>query len=319
MNKQYTQAIMKREGDKIVFIASDETLDRQGEVVSFDSWDLTNFKKNPVLLVDHDYKVENIVGTARNLKKDGGLRALTFEPKFHEITPLSQYVKQMVDEGSLSKVSVGFMSRGPMKDGGITINELLEISFVAVPANPNAGMMLSADQLACVKSFVAESVEEKDGRVLSKKSRNLMISAVGDIQKAVSTLGTLLESDSKAEVGDTCEMDNGDMGQMQMDGDQMVCKPKASKMIKTMDELKAKLAENPETVEVSPEIINELVEDSEKLSTLTETPSETPPKVDEPVTPQLSVPPTEDETGKEALKSIARAVNDTLRKMNKKF
>jgi len=291
MNKQFTQAIMKREGDKIVFIASDETLDRQGDVVSFDSWDLTNFKKNPVLLVDHDYKVENIVGTARNLKKDTGLRALTFEPNFHKITPLSQYVEQMVNEGSLSKVSVGFMSKGPSKDGGKIMNELLEISFVAVPANPNAGMMLSIsdEQAVSVKSFVNETIE-KEGRVLSKKSRGMIMDTVASMHSSITKLGELLEADNEEEV----------------------------KMVaKTVEELKETLESKPETIETTPEIIQNLVDDSEKLSTLTTPSNEEPTKVDEPKDEQLSTPK-EDETAKEALKSIARAINDTLYKMNKR-
>lgn len=288
MNKQFTQAIMKREGDKIVFIASDETLDRQGEVVSFDSWDLTNFKKNPVLLVDHEYKVENIVGTARNLKKDGAIRAVTFEPNFHEITQLSKDVKRMVDEGSLSKVSVGYMQRPPKKDGDKIVNELLEISFVAVPANPNAGMMLSAEQLACVKSFVDESIE-KEGRVLSKKTRGMMVEAVGAMQKAIDTLGELISTNDQIE---------------------------PEKSIKKDIENNTENTDNTvveEDTDIPEKEDDNVVDGGDKPEELTEPSNEKPDEVDGKEPEQLS----DNDTAQKALKSIAREVNDVLRKMNK--
>jgi HK97 family phage prohead protease len=276
---------MKKEGDNIVFIASDETLDRQGEVISLESWDLRNFKKNPVLLVDHEYKVENIVGTAKNIKIDKTQKALTFEPSFHKITPLSQYVSEMVDKGELSTVSVGFMPIFPKKDGDKTRNELLEISFVAVPANPNATMILSAEQVACVKSFVDETVE-KEGRTLSKKTRATMMDAVGAMSKAVETLNELI---TNADAND-----------------------EAKSIIKSVKELKDVLEDdNIETIEVDAETLETLVDDSEKLETLTSDPIK-PEEVDEEKDPQ------NDESVKAVFKSIAREVNDVLFKMNRK-
>jgi HK97 family phage prohead protease len=195
MNKQYLQAVVKKEGDRIVFVASDETLDRQGEVISLDSWDLRNFKKNPVLLVDHEYKVENIVGTAKNIKIDKDRKALTFEPNFHGITQLSQDVAKMVESGQLSTVSVGFMPVYPKKDGGKIMNELLEISFVAVPANPSASMIMNGMTMESlelsIKSFVDESIE-KEGRTLSKKTRGMMMNAVSAMAKAIETMNDLI-------------------------------------------------------------------------------------------------------------------------------
>lgn len=137
MSKQYLQfKVASATNQKITIVASDETLDRYGEVVPLDAWDIKNFLKNPVLLVDHDYKVSNIVGRARNL--DVGKKSFTFESEFHDITQLAKEVKRMVEEGFAPAVSVGFINHGPKKDGDTPTNELLEISFVAVGANPNA-------------------------------------------------------------------------------------------------------------------------------------------------------------------------------------
>lgn len=135
--KEYLQfKVAEATKEKVTIVASDETLDRYGEVVPLDAWDLRNYKNNPVLLVDHDYKISNIVGRAKNLKVANN--ALTFEPEFHDITPLAREVARMVEEGFAPAVSVGFLPHGPKKDGDRGSNELLEISFVAVGANPNA-------------------------------------------------------------------------------------------------------------------------------------------------------------------------------------
>lgn len=136
-DKQFLQFNIKAVKDgELTIVASDETLDRMGEVIPLESWDLKNYKKNPVLLVDHEYVVGNIVGRAKNLKI--GDKQMTFTPEFHGLTQLSQEVEKMVKSDFAPAVSVGFLPHGPAKDGDKGSNELLEISFVAVPANPNA-------------------------------------------------------------------------------------------------------------------------------------------------------------------------------------
>lgn len=151
MKKQFFSGIIKKVKDGIEIIASDESMDRHGEVLKLEDWDLKEFKRAPRLLVDHDHRVDKIVGKAEKIKvKDG---ALTFSPLFHEITELARSVKDMVEQGFLNSVSVGFIPHRPEKDGDRGRNELIEISFVTVGANQNA----------LVKAFEAEaSTEEKD-------------------------------------------------------------------------------------------------------------------------------------------------------------
>lgn len=164
--KQFIQAKLQKSGDKITFVASDETLDRAGEVIPISSWDLVNFMQNPVLLVNHDYLVENIVGLATNVRIEG--KSLLFDPVFHEITELSKTVFQMVKEEVLNTVSVGFLPHGPVKDGDMGRNELLEVSFVAVPANPSAQRLKSlADAVTTEKNVEIKSWVEKQNETLS--------------------------------------------------------------------------------------------------------------------------------------------------------
>lgn len=154
--------IEKAESGEIVFIASDETLDRQGEVVKADEWDLTQFAKSPRLLVDHDYRVEAIVGIAKKVWQEG--KTLKFVPTFHEITEKAVMVKRMIDEGVLDTVSVGFCRR---MVNGKGVNELMEISFVAVPANANARLLavkaVDAEAIGKIKNFIKEAEIEEGG------------------------------------------------------------------------------------------------------------------------------------------------------------
>lgn len=162
MDKKFLQATLtKSEGDSFEFVASTEHVDRVGESLPLDAWDLKNFKKAPRLMVDHEHRVDKIVGRADKIQvKDGALR---FRAVFHEITELSRQVKEMVAQGFLNTVSVGFI---PSEEK----NELIEISLVTVPANPHAqlikGLMeeKSVDvDVNKIKEFVENEEEENEG------------------------------------------------------------------------------------------------------------------------------------------------------------
>jgi HK97 family phage prohead protease len=213
MDKQFINAVLKKENDQLTFVASDETLDRGGEVIPIESWDLKNYSKNPVLLVNHDYQVQNIVGKATNIRIED--KKLLFDPVFHGITQLAKEVEAMVKEGILDTVSVGFMPHGPEKDGESIKNELFEISFVPVPANPSASrlsavMAKSVDdvEIKQVDAWVNEVEEKevkvepevKEGRVLSNRNRKLINDSIEILKQAAMALDDLLAmTDASAE------------------------------------------------------------------------------------------------------------------------
>lgn len=116
----------------IVAVASDSTLDREGESLKPERFSLGNYLKNPVVLWAHRYN-EPPIGVAKNVRVEGG--KLLFEPEFHELTPFAAQVKQMYEGGILRAFSVGFL-RSQAEHG--EVYELLEISAVPVPMNPNA-------------------------------------------------------------------------------------------------------------------------------------------------------------------------------------
>jgi hypothetical protein len=214
--KLQLKAFAQKAGDgRITVIASDETVDRSGEVVPIDAWDLANFRQSPRLLIDHDYSVKSVVGLAENIRVQG--RQLLFDPLFHEITQAARETKQMVEQGFLDTVSVGFLRR---EEGGRILNELLEVSFVAVPCNPNARTLsvkdIGPDEEKAVEAFVAKTQEPipteesqkpeeqeesktvesevKAGRVISEKNRQTLQSAIEYMTQASGALQQLLDA-----------------------------------------------------------------------------------------------------------------------------
>jgi HK97 family phage prohead protease len=129
-----------------IAIASTEDEDRDKDIIRQDGWNLKNFKKNPMIPWSHNYWG---VPIARSLRTwvDHESKRLLFKPQFDENDEESLKIFNKYKNGFLTSFSVGF--RGiefafrdeEDKWGGgteFTKQELLEISGVTIPANPNA-------------------------------------------------------------------------------------------------------------------------------------------------------------------------------------
>ena len=122
-------------------IASTARQDRQGDVVEPSGWRLDSYRRNPVILLSHDH-AGLPVARATRVAVEGG--ALLLEGRFPE-----PGASQRADEaGLLGAVSVGFLPlrSEPLKNGTgwrYLEQELLEVSLVSVPANPDALVQLS--------------------------------------------------------------------------------------------------------------------------------------------------------------------------------
>lgn len=134
--------VSKAGDDPLVYVMSDETVDRVGDVIKASGWNLQNFAKNPVALFGHDHKF--IVGHWTDVKVQGKqlIGRLKLLPK--GISERLDEVIAAVEAGILRAVSVGFNidpdKAERNKEGGYSFGaaELLECSLVSVPANPNA-------------------------------------------------------------------------------------------------------------------------------------------------------------------------------------
>ena len=160
-NKQLLQGVIKNINGKLIAVASDESLDREGEVLKVEDWDLENYKKNPVILGGHVYQPEYVVGISQNTRIEDG--KLLIEPLFHDITEYARGIKKMIEEGFLKTFSVGYLTR---KDGK---NELLEVSVVPVPANPQA-MTLT---MKSITNKDAEKIKQWIKQVITKPAPDM--------------------------------------------------------------------------------------------------------------------------------------------------
>lgn len=140
------------EGTKsFVATASTEDEDRDKDIIRQDGWNLKNFKKNPMIPWSHDYWE---VPVAKSLKTwiDKTAKKLMFKPQFDVDDENSMKIFNKYKNGFLKSFSVGFRGiKYEYRDeddrwwGGIEFleQELLEISAVTIPANPNATVSLN--------------------------------------------------------------------------------------------------------------------------------------------------------------------------------
>ena len=134
-----------------VAVASTEDEDRDKDIIRQDGWDLKNFKKNPMIPWSHDYWG---IPIGKSLKTwiDKESKKLMFKPQFDVDDNDSMKILKKYKNGFLKSFSVGFRGlkyeyRDPEDRwwGGIEFleQELLEISAVTIPANPNATVSLN--------------------------------------------------------------------------------------------------------------------------------------------------------------------------------
>lgn len=138
----------------ISYLVSDETPDRMGDIIRVKGWDVASYKQNPVVLWAHDGKSVPPIGKATNVRRRYGPARLTADIEFapKEAHEFADTIYQLASRGFVRATSVGFMPReteevdekkreklglgpyGQLYTGA----ELMEISVVAVPANPSA-------------------------------------------------------------------------------------------------------------------------------------------------------------------------------------
>ena len=157
------------------FIASTAQVDRYGDIIEVEGWELDNWLKVPVILYGHDYGGFPI-GQGISAIKDP-LRGLVIRAKFAtaQDNPMADIAYRLALGGFIRAVSVGFMDleREPILDneGNRTgwrfkRAELLEVSLVSVPANPGAVIvavqkgLLTREEAAAFQAKMQETTEE---------------------------------------------------------------------------------------------------------------------------------------------------------------
>ena len=130
--------VQKDAGAPPVFRMSSAVLDRHQDRVAPDSIKTGNFEKNPILLWNHD-DGEPAIGTCRVFREGD---EWLMEPSFDELDALSKTVAAKVKAGTLRTCSIRFrfLDFELNAEGGFDYGEveLLEVSIVNIPANPEA-------------------------------------------------------------------------------------------------------------------------------------------------------------------------------------
>lgn len=159
--KSKIEITSKEDGFK--FIASSGAVDRHGEVINQDGWDLKNYLTNPVILWGHDY-YKMPIGKATKIYVEDGKLIVEGVWASEKANPDAELIRNLYLEGMVNAVSVGFIAKE--WDGNtITKAELLEISLVTVPANQEALSLLKSKGFSdenIVKGFAVEIKEEGD-------------------------------------------------------------------------------------------------------------------------------------------------------------
>lgn len=137
---QVEKASEDAEGMLGVSVASSSVVDRDGEIINQDGWDLKNFKKNPQLLWAHNMReVRPPIGKVTKIwfEGTGKSKVMKFKALFDMADEFAKEIYRKIKDGFLSAFSVGFM---PLEREGSTYTkvELLEISVVPIPSNPQA-------------------------------------------------------------------------------------------------------------------------------------------------------------------------------------
>lgn len=192
-------------GNEFTVIASTEATDREGEIIKVDGWELDNYMLNPVILWAHDISSLPI-GKAVEVKKDTEAGQLVVRGMFasKEANPIAEQVRLLYNEGVQTTVSVGFI---PTEREGnvITKAELLELSFVPVPANPEA--------VAIRKRLNLDKSLFEDEKIINRRAYNpaRLKQLIMDKKKELPPMGEPADetpaTETPAEGGDTSALE----------------------------------------------------------------------------------------------------------------
>lgn len=186
------QAVLKAAENKdtgsFEVIISTEHEDRMREVILQDGWQLERYKANPVVLWGHShYDLPIGICTELVLTEFDGKKALKAYGKFadHEF---AQTIRKLYDAKIVRTTSVGFIPKKWDENDRnvIAVAELLEFSFVSVPANPFALSTLGqlGYESAAVGALVQKGVLHFDMKTQDTENTDEAADAPGEVAAA---------------------------------------------------------------------------------------------------------------------------------------
>jgi hypothetical protein len=160
-------------GRRITFIISTDAMDRDGDIIDQNGWELADYKRNPVVLWAHDGSQPPVARAASVAVENGKLVSVAEFPT-REQYAFADTIFQLYKGGFLHATSVGFMPEelelmeGP--DTGLIgfrfrRQKLLEYSAVPIPSNPEALVVARShgiDVDPC-KKWIERILDERGG------------------------------------------------------------------------------------------------------------------------------------------------------------
>jgi len=139
---------------KMTMIGTDETVDRDGDIIETKGWQLENYRKNPVFLWAHNYGSVPLARAEKVIRRKDPVR-LEFHLLYPTkgLHPFADMILELYGEFIINASSVGFIpfewdnieQEGERQENTRRTwgrrykkQELLELSGCAVPSNPNA-------------------------------------------------------------------------------------------------------------------------------------------------------------------------------------
>ena len=140
-----TPGAVDRTRRTVAVVASSELVDRAGDRILADGWDLSAYRRNPVVLFAHRDR-DPPIGRAIDISVSNGRLTAVLQFADAATYPFADQVFRLLADGYLNAVSVGFRplawsrTTDPARKGGkdISQQELLEISVAPVPCLPDA-------------------------------------------------------------------------------------------------------------------------------------------------------------------------------------
>ena len=102
-------------------------------------YELEEFRRNPVLLLDHEAEVKKLCGTVTEIREDE--KGLYFEAVLsNSDLPEVKHARTLIKEGMLKTVSIGgmWLYEDLENPAHLTLAKIFEISLVAIPADTYA-------------------------------------------------------------------------------------------------------------------------------------------------------------------------------------
>lgn len=175
---------------------------------ALESFDLARFLKNNIVLFNHD--PAKPVGTAHEVQMTPAGLAMVL--KIATGTQVCEETWELVRQGVIKTVSIGFLpGKGtPNADGSVTrqANEILEVSFVSVPADEDAGTGALLENNGgttpegnAARSLPAETDEQRKAKLKT---------AASEAARALAN-----HRHQKLDADDVLHLDNGRLGKVE--------------------------------------------------------------------------------------------------------